>query len=463
MMSALLAVVLAAASVGLAQRPQLDGVLLQSYFVSVDNFAGPVMMGGMGIPFEPPMEMVQMMAERAGLPMEMMPRNPGLLAAIYTSGDARLPDGVMPDMGPPADFGTMRWDPAGFDTTIRTADQAMLIMKFTEWAKYFHNAWEGQAILFPEPMERLLSNLFIVEPRVMANFAAQNLMTESGFVHAIRMDGGERTVVDGSVVPWDQAAMLWALADLVGTMKDRDTYPNLVLPGDDEVLATLSGMMDRVFDVVMANPVVEVEKRGLTLVSLVWYAAATDDPALRASALKLVDAYASTLGRDERTAFEMAGSIRGLLEAARVTGSDSYRSEALALWSDLEALWDADASAYAPYAGAERYAYTPWRIGLVVGALGEVILQGGDEGMANAAADRYASLFRNVIMGVGTHTDVPSPGQTGIFAAAFSYDGSGWQVDDNRYSTGGSQYAANEMIWLEGTLNGRLDGYPTLP
>lgn len=94
---------------------RLESALLQSYFISVDNFAGPVMMGGMGVPLVPTMippdqimVMMGQMGQMADFDPANMPANPGMLAAIYASAEPALVPGVTPD---PMDFGTMRWGP----------------------------------------------------------------------------------------------------------------------------------------------------------------------------------------------------------------------------------------------------------------------------------------------------------------------------------------------------------------
>ena len=68
---------------------RLDTTLLQAYFISVDNFAGPVMMGGIGIPLVPNMippekfmGMMGQMSQMANFDLANMPANPGLLSAI---------------------------------------------------------------------------------------------------------------------------------------------------------------------------------------------------------------------------------------------------------------------------------------------------------------------------------------------------------------------------------------------
>lgn len=453
---------------------RLEIALLQAYFLSVDNFAGPVMMGGMGLPLVPTMftpeefaPMMAMMAQMADFDLSMMPANPGLLSAIYTSADPKLPDGTTVD---PMDFGTMRWDPAGFDTTITTRDQAMVILKFAEWAKFFYKGFGGESILFPSPqMEAFLSLAFTAEAMMVSNFTGQNLMTENGFITSINMDGDSRQVVDDTVRPFDQAAMLWALSDMMLTMKDPK-FPNLGAIAQKlatpEMMASLTGMMNTSFDLVQANPSTDSIDKALSIVALVWYAAVTADDARRADVLAEIEQIAGSLGSVETTAFEKAASIRGLLEASRVTGNQGYMDTAMSLWNDLDGMWDDQAKTYAPTSGATTYTYTPWNAGLVIGALAEIVASGGvgiSQDVQDLATNRFMDFLQTSIMASGfTHLPVPTPGSTGLFVSEISYDTSNdtWTVSDSRYTTAGSQYAANELIWLEGTLKGRQTGYP---
>jgi hypothetical protein len=456
----------------------LQTALLQSYFISVDNFAGPVMMGGMGVPLVPTMippdqimAMMAQMGQMANFDPATMPANPGMLAAIYASGEPALVPGVTPN---PMDFGTMRWNPASFDTTIATRDQAMVIMKFVEWAKFFHKGFNGENILFPTPeMEAFLSLVFTAQAMMVSNFTGQNLMAEDGFITSINLDGGIRTVVDDTANPFDQAATLWALSDLMLTLNDMENYPNLGALAQQvaspEMMQGLMGMWDKTFEMVKANPTTDPKDAGLAIVSLVWYAAAKGDMAPLEEVIAAVDGIASGLGASETTAFEKAASIRGLLEAWRLTGNDDYLNTATSLWSDLDGLWDDDAKTYATTADASSYTYTPWDVGLIIGALSEVISASGDgigSDIKELATSRYVDFLNGTIIGSGfTHLPVPTPGRTGLFVSEISYDvaNSSWTVTDTRYNAGGAQYAANEMIWIEGTIQGRLTGYPELP
>ncbi|MDP6455554.1 MAG: hypothetical protein QF898_19910 [SAR202 cluster bacterium] len=456
----------------------LQTALLQSYFISVDNFAGPVMMGGMGTPLVPTMippdeimAMMTQMGQMANFDPATMPANPGMLAAIYSSGEPALPAGVTPD---PMDFGTMRWDPASFDTNIATRDQAMLIMKFVEWAKFFHKGFDGENILFPTPeMEAFLSLMFTAQAMMVSNFTGQNLMAENGFITSINMDGGARTVVNDTANPFDQAAMLWALSDLMLTLNDMENYPILGALAQQvaspEMMESMMGMWDKTFEMVKANPTTDPKDAGLAIVSLVWYAAAKGDMAPLEEIISAVDGIASGLGTSETTAFEKSASIRGLLEAWRLTGNEEYLNTATSLWADLDGMWDDNAKTYATIAGASSYTYTPWDVGLVLGALSEVITVRGDgigSDVKELATNRYLDFQTGTIVGSGfIHLPVPTPGRTGLFVSEASYDVAAgeWTVTDTRYNAAGSQYAANEMIWLEGALQGRQTGYPALP
>ncbi|MDA0768850.1 MAG: hypothetical protein BZY79_06530 [SAR202 cluster bacterium Casp-Chloro-G4] len=462
-------------------KDRLDTTLLQAYFLSVDNFAGPVMMGGVGIPLVPNMippemfmGMMGQMGQMANFDPANMPANPGLLSAVYASADPRLvPDATVD----PMDFGTMRWDPEGFDTTIATRDQAMLIMKFAEWAKFFHKGFNGESILFPSPeMEAFLSLAFTADGMMILQFVGANLMTENGYVTSINMDGGTRQVVDDGVDSFDQAVMLWALSDFMYTIKDTEDYPMLGAFAQQmatpEQMEQLMGMWGQTFELVKANPVTEVKDKGLAIVALTWYAAAMGEQAPMADITQEVENLALGLGNVETTAFEKAASIRGLIEAWRLTGNIKYLNTALDLWDELEALWDEDAQTYATEAGATTYTYTPWDTGLIIGALSEIIVASDNplvglvrEDIGEQATNRFMDFFDGTIMGSGfVHAPVPTPGRTGLLVSNISYDTSSgnWTVNDSRYSTAGSQYAANEMIWMEGTLQGRLTGYPEI-
>lgn len=458
---------------------RLDTTLLQAYFISVDNFAGPVMMGGIGIPLVPNMippekfmGMMGQMSQMANFDLANMPANPGLLSAIYTSADPRLVPGATVD---PMDFGTMRWDPDGFDTTITTLDQAMLIMKFAEWAKFFHKGFNGENILFPSPeMEAFLSLAFTADAMMISQFTGANLMTERGYITSINMDGGTRKIVDDTVDPFDQAVMLWALSDFMLTINDTERYPNLGAFAQQmatpEQMQQLMGMWGQTFQLVKANPVTEVKDRGLAIVALTWYAAAMGEQAPMVEITGLVNSLARDLGDVETTAFEKAASIRGLIEAWRLTGNIRYLNTALDLWDDLEGMWDEKAQTYAPEIGAATYIYTPWDAGLIIGALSEIIAASDNplvglirQDVGVQATNRFMDFFGGTIMGSGfVHTPVPTPGRTGLLVSNISYDTSSetWTVNDSRYTTAGAQYAANEMIWIEGTLQGRLTGYP---
>lgn len=461
-------------------QEQLDIALSQAYFLSVDNFAGPVMMGGMGIPLVPNMippdmfmAMMAQMAQMSGFNPANMPANPGLLSAIYTSGDPRLVPGAEVN---PMDFGTMRWDPAGFDTDITTLDQAMVIMKFVEWAKFFHKGFNGENILFPSPeMEAFMSLVFSAEGMMISQFTGANLMTPEGYITSISMDSGSSEVVDGTVRPIDQAAMLWALSDMIWTVKNTEDFPNIGAfvqqAATPEQMQQMMGMWDQTYMLVKANPVTDPKEKGLAIVALTWYAAAKGkgDTILINDIAQTIDALASDLGSIETTAFEKAVSIRGLIEAWRFTANSDYLDTSMDLWGELDGMWDADAGAFAPTLGATTYEYTPWDVGLIVGALSEIIGATGDSvstEVKEQATRRFVDFFSNGIMASGfVHGPVPTPGRTGLLVSSISYDTESgtWTVNDSRYNTAGSQYAANELIWIEGTLQGRTTGFPETP
>jgi len=310
-------------------------------------------------------------------------------------------------------------------------------------------------------MEKFLALVFTAQSKMIIQFSTENLLTESGFVNGISLESGEREVIDSTIDPLDQALMLWAISDLAGTL-DSDVYFQLKDPATAEAL---SGLADQTFRLVEANEATTPIDRSLTIVSLVWYATQTSNGELREDAISLIRDYADSLtsavaGTAEE-APEIAASIRGLLEAYRVTGEDRYVETAVNLWNQLESLWDDDAGFYAKSEGAQTYTYSSFEVGLIFGALGELREVIGDA-TADYRIQREAEqrIVDIVLEGFLTRS-IRIPGNTFppiLFAEETSYDGSSWSVSPV-FDSVGALYLANELIWLEGL---QVNGYPSV-
>lgn len=110
----------------------------QGYWLSRDQFGPLVMASGMGIPFEPPMEMMaqamQMVAQNADDPLTA-PLNMLPLQAMFASGS---PDMINdPRDFDPLDMEGLRLDPSTFDETVRVRARAETMLKMSQWAHNF--------------------------------------------------------------------------------------------------------------------------------------------------------------------------------------------------------------------------------------------------------------------------------------------------------------------------------------
>ena len=128
-------------------NPDLNFAALtwQGYWLSRNHFGPFVMQSGMGITFEPPMEMLQsamaMVAQNPG-DMPFLPKNMAPLQAVYASGD---PSAIHDLTQIPADdFSLFRFDPDTFDTTVEVSAMAQTMLKESQWARSFSTPHFGE-------------------------------------------------------------------------------------------------------------------------------------------------------------------------------------------------------------------------------------------------------------------------------------------------------------------------------
>ena len=127
--------------------PDFDfaAMVWQGYWLSRNNFGPFVMASGMGVPFEPPMEMVQgamrMVAQNADDPA-VVPDNMVPLRAVFASGSPALVND--PRDFSPTDFEGLRLDPATFDRTVTVRGKAETMLKESQWAQSFATSHFGE-------------------------------------------------------------------------------------------------------------------------------------------------------------------------------------------------------------------------------------------------------------------------------------------------------------------------------
>ncbi|MEI2691769.1 MAG: hypothetical protein V9H69_19540 [Anaerolineae bacterium] len=169
------------------------------------------MMAGLGDTFMPDMAMIQQMIQMADADPNdgdtaMPPMNAALLKTIFASAD---PHFIQPIDMTMRDFGTMRWDPSTFDTTITTPAMGWTIIKEIEWAKQFHVDDH-----FGTPTDdfgaqwRFVGMVIMAEAKMQAQYALQMLTDGQGLIHN-----------SNGAVDWaGQWIMLEALSDLASAL-----------------------------------------------------------------------------------------------------------------------------------------------------------------------------------------------------------------------------------------------------
>jgi hypothetical protein len=117
-------------------EPEYDftAASFNAYWYSRYTLGNLVMMSGLGVAFQPPMEAVMEMVGMVDQgPADgehvMMPANAALLRAVYAGGD---PQFIAPFNGDPMDLSNFRWDPEKMDTRLTPAAQAQTIIKEIE-------------------------------------------------------------------------------------------------------------------------------------------------------------------------------------------------------------------------------------------------------------------------------------------------------------------------------------------
>ena len=337
----------------------------EGYWYSRYNLGNLVMRSGMGETFMPEMEMVQQMIQMADANPDdgntaMPPLNAALLKAVYASGDPHYTQALNVD-----DFGTQRWNPATFDTTVTSRAMGWTMIKETEWAKQFHVDDH-----FGTPSDdfgaqwRFVGLALNAEAKMQAQYALQMLKNEQGLI----------ANSDGSVDWGGQWVMLTAFSDLGNTLGLANVPHSATNRyADPQASAMFLGAADMLFGTLASRQPADTAELSLAIQGLTWYAASTTNANNQAQALTLITQYGDDLvGANKDDATRKAYAVRGLIEAYRVTGDDKYLSAAADAFAGLVAEYDA---AHGVFNSQDTYRIDD--IAVIMGALNSLKLFGG--------------------------------------------------------------------------------------
>jgi hypothetical protein len=389
-----------------------------------------------------------------------------IVGAVYAAGAPRLKD--KPD---PANPPTLRWDQATFDRTLDPAAQAWSLVKIT--SPGFHLQYHEP------PADKRIGLMMVPQARAQAKALAARLRDRNGLFAARAPDGRL-----AAPAPRDQAAVLWAAANLILAATDTSddywhkAYRDLIDPDDyrplaDAALAALEKLAPQ-----------SAAERALAIEALGRYALAAKDAAQRSRALALARAHAEALAQGAGGSLEDLGlAVYGLTEAARALGAPRYAEAATELFRGrLLPLWNEALGAFLPPRG-EAPVYTPRTLGALIAGLNAMRWHGPADS-AREAERIYPRLFETVLVRAGllqasplpivtplyrekepdahfAHPALPSPVErrvAPVFAAEVRHEAGGWRVSDARFRTADAMFLAVMLAMRHGE-----DADPFLP
>jgi len=470
----------------------IESVAWNGYWYSRYNLGSVVMMAGMGVPLEPPMEAVMAMAAAIDQGPEggehvVMPMNANLIQAVYAGGDATFANAFN---GDPNDFTNWLWSPEALDTRLLPSAQAQTILKEIEWAKLFNNGgWAGTPTDDFGAMDRFKGVVLFAEAKAQARFALDNLRNANGLFVAEARFENDAVVTDGSAgSDADQFMMLTALSDLRLTLSNAADFNGVY--GDSEYLAALESEVDALFGLLEDVKPATILGQSQAAQAMVWFATATTDEALRERALDRLDALGDELADVSPSGVvEQARAIRGLLESSRVLGNEAHLDAAVDLFVEMMAAYDGATGSFDGVGTLDT-----WEIGDIIGALNslrfnatdvvrrsdvETALTGFFEATVNVGGllrsappkemeaspfevERLADPVYFAYPGMPTPDAAGGPnGSSSVDVAVIGFDAAAgvWSPADTRYDTAGAMHASNEMFWVWGFQN----GFPVVP
>ncbi len=453
--------------------PAFDASALvwQGYWLSRDHFGPFVMASGMGIPFAPPMEMlqaaIQMVAQNPDDPV-MLPQNMMPLQAIYASGGSDLLND--PRDFDPLDFEGLRLDPASFDETVRVRGQAFTMLKESQWAHSFADSHFGAPDGDFGAQQRFMGVMVNMLAQMQGKYAMENLMGADGLYHDS----------DGALDYTANWVMLHTLSDIAGLAADG-RYANPDMQPMFDNAATM------LFQALSGRGPESAEEAAAAIRALAYRASTTADDEVRAGALALARSIVDEVlvGFASDDVVDNAAAIAGLISAASVLDSDDAAAAAAGLFASLSEEFDAQHGVF-----TSKSTYSADDVAWIVGALNALIQQGPAD-LEGPAMDMLLAFYESTMSLGGMQLSAP-PGKNGAMAgewekslpgviyyhpvdtppppavgkltvpaAEIQWNGSGWDVTSDRFDSGGAMHLANELNWLGPHLGSVM--FPEVP
>lgn len=441
-----------------------SALLWQGYWLSRDHF-GPFVMGsGMGIPFEPPMELVQaamqMVAQNPNDPV-IIPQNMAPLQAVFASGTSGLAND--PRDFDPLDFEGLRLDPNSFDKAVAVRGQAETILKESQWSHNFADAHFGDPQGEFGGQQRFVGVLTAMLAQMQGQYAMQNLMGSDGLYRDS----------DGALDYTGNWVMLHALSDVAGLTGDRPELNHGRYTNADihPIFEQAANSLLQALEQRQAESSVEAAAAVRALIYRAWTA---DDAAVGDAALSRAKAIADGQLVDftSQDVVENAAAIAGLTAVATIDSGSDYRVAASVLFQGLVDDFDPQHGVF-----SSKNVYNVDDVAWIIGGLNSLVQQGSDADQGPAGRMLLAFYESTISLGgmqlsappgkdgamAGDwEKDLPSPvyyhpvdtpappmaGKLPVPAEEIAWDGSDWTVTSDRFVPAGAMHLANELNWL---------------
>ncbi|MCH7713178.1 MAG: hypothetical protein IIC99_06100 [Chloroflexi bacterium] len=443
--------------------PEFNSAALvwQGYWLSRGHF-GPFVMGsGMGIPFQPPMEMMaqamQMVAQNADDPLTI-PQNMLPLQAVYASGSPNMVNDPR-DFGP-LDLEGLRLDPDTFDKTVRVRAQAETMLKLSQWAHNFASEKFGKPTDDFGALQRFLGVMVNMLSQVQGKYAMENLLN---------MDDGLYRDSDGSLDYTANWVMLHTLSDIsLLTGESGGRYAN------PDMHPMFEGAANGLFKSLEAREPESAKESAAAIRALTYRASTAEDPAVSQGALAQANtiANANLVGLDSQDVVEQAAALAGLLSMAATQNGGEHRQAADAVFQSMTDDFDPSNGIF-----KSKNVYNVDDVAWIIGGLNSLVQQGSDD-TKGEASDMLLAFYeatislggmqlssppgKNGVMAGEFEKDLPSPvyyhpanappppmvGKLPVPAEEITWDGENWQVTSDRLVTAGAMHLANELNWL---------------
>lgn len=435
-------------------------MIWQGYWLSRDHFGPFVMASGMGVPFMPPMEMMQsamkMVAQNPADPLQI-PQNMIPLQAVFASGGTGLVNDPR-DFGP-LDLEAFRLDPVTFDKTIKVRAQSETMLKLTQWAHNFANEHFGTPQDDFGALQRFLGVMVAMLSQMQGKYAMQNLLN---------MDDGLYRDSDGTLDYTGNWVMLHTLSDVSRLTREGSRYMN---PDSHPMF---EGAATGLFKALQARDPESAQESAAAIRALVYRSWTAEDSAIKEAALakarSVADGRLTDFNSDDVVA--QAAAIVGLVAIGDATKNTQYLDAADTLYQSLARDFDPSHGIF-----NSKNVYNVDDVAWIIGAL-NYLVQRGHGDTRGKASDTLVAFYEATISLGGMQLSAP-PGKNGVLAAEFekdlpsvvyyhpadtppppavmklpvpaeeiTWDGTSWSVTSDRLVTAGAMHLANELNWL---------------